>query len=142
MRTVRTLIIVAVLFVVCTAAKTSFNKEERSLSKNSALNIYISAVAHGKAGGIAKVHDSNAKFSILNGTKTVSFSKNEMPVYFKAVESNGKKYTTSTAIVENGAGESIVRVNMQSHDLLRSNYVTLANTGNGWKITNVYTVIK
>jgi hypothetical protein len=88
------------------------------------------------------VLDSNAKFSILNGTKTVSFSKNEMPVYFKAVESNGKKYTTSTAIVENGAGESIVRVNMQSHDLLRSNYVTLANTGNGWKITNVYTVIK
>ena len=40
--------------------------------------------------------------------------------------------------LESNANIAIVKVDMKYSDFTRSNYVTIANTGNGWKITNVY----
>ncbi len=50
--------------------------------------------------------------------------------------------TVSTSEVETNADMSLVKVDMKYEGFTRSNYVTMVNTGAGWKITNVYTVFK
>jgi len=50
--------------------------------------------------------------------------------------------TTSTTVVESNADLALVKVDMKYSNSVRSNYVTLVNTGAGWKITNVYSVFK
>ena len=43
-------------------------------------------------------------------------------------------------MIENGKGMVVVKVDMKFEDFTCSNYVSIANTGNGWKIINVYSV--
>ena len=62
--------------------------------------------------------------------------------YFKSNKDIEQTCTTSTSIVESNANVTIVKVAMKYADFVRNNYVTIANTGNGWKITNVYSVFK
>jgi hypothetical protein len=50
--------------------------------------------------------------------------------------------TTSTSIMESNSDIAVVKVDMQFDSFVRSNYVTIANTGKGWKITSVYSVFK
>ena len=62
--------------------------------------------------------------------------------FFKSNKNIEQICTTSTSIVESNNNVAIVKVSMKYDDFVRNNYVTIANTGNGWKITNVYSVFK
>ena len=142
MKTVRTIIIAAALFTVCTAAKATFRYDEGSLSKNFAVNTYVDAMTHGKLNGFNEALDPTVKFTMLRGTHMMSYTKAEMLNYLKENKNVEQTCTTSTQVVENDANVSVIKVDMQFDGFVRSNYVTLANTGNGWKITNVYSVFK
>jgi hypothetical protein len=50
--------------------------------------------------------------------------------------------TTTTSVVESNEAMAVVKVDMQFEGFLRTNMVTVTNTGKGWKITNVYSVFK
>lgn len=142
MKALRTLIIGIALFTVCTAAKATFRTDEVNMSKNFAINTYIDAMTRGKATGMSEVLDPTVKFTMLRGTKLLSFSKKEMLDYLKANKNIEQSCTTNTQVIENDADQSVVKVDMQFDGFVRTNYVTLANTGNGWKITHVYSVFK
>ena len=142
MKTLRTLIIGVALFTVCTAAKATIHTDEANMSKNFAINTYIDAMTRGKAEGMNEVLDPTVKFNVLHGTKVVSFSKKEMLDYLKTDKNVEQDCTTSTEIVQDDAAQSVVKVDMKYNGFVRTNYVTLANTGNGWKIINVYSVFK
>lgn len=142
MKTLRTLLIGVALFTVCTAAKATFRTDEGNMSKNFAINTYIDAMTRGKADGMNEVLDPTVKFSMLRGKQVISFTKKEMLDYLKTNKNVEQTCTTSTQIIANDADHSVVKVDMQFEGFVRTNYVTLANTGNGWKITNVYSVFK
>jgi hypothetical protein len=79
---------------------------------------------------------------MLRGTKVMSYGKAEMLGFLKANQNIEQTCTISTSVVENNEDVSVVKVDMQYDGFVRSNYVTVANTGEGWKITNVYSVFK
>jgi len=142
MKTLRTLMIGVALFTVCTAAKATFHTDEANMSKNFAINTYIDAMTRGKANGMNEVLDPSVKFTMLRGKKVISFSKKEVLENLKNDKDVEQNCTTDTEILQNDADQSVVKVDMKYDGFVRSNYVTLANTGNGWKIINVYSVFK
>jgi hypothetical protein len=141
MKTLKLFILSLSLVVVCGVAKAA-KIDEGSLSKNYAINTYIDAVTRGRLSGLNDVLDQTVKFSMLRGKHVISFSKKDMMDYLNENKNVEQACTTNTEIVESDANISVVKVDMQFDGFVRSNYVTLANTGNGWKITNVYSVFK
>ena|ERR1700748_1931996 len=136
-----TIAAIALLFVGATAKATT-HTDEGSMSKNYAINTYIDAMTRGKADGMNEVLDPTVKFNVLRGTKVVSSSKKEMLDYLKSNKDVEQDCTTNTEIIQDDAAQSVVKVDMKYSGFVRTNYVTLANTGNGWKIINVYSVFK
>ena len=142
MKTLRTLLIGVALFTVCTAAKATIHTDEATMSKNFAINTYIDAMTHGKSAGMKEVLDPTVKISMLRGKQVVSFSKKEMLDFLETTKNVEQVCTTNSQVIENDANQSVVKVDMKFDGFVRTNYVTLANTGNGWKIINVYSVFK
>lgn len=142
MKTLKSLMLGLALLVAGTAAKAADKIEGENLTKNFAINTYIDAMTRGKVQGFNEVVDQSAKFSMLRGTKVLSFSKTEIVDQVKANKNTEQDCITSTSVVESNNDLAVVKVDMKYSTFTRSNYVTITNTGSGWKITNVYSVFK
>jgi len=70
----------------------------------------------------------------------VSYTKKEMMDFLNTTKNIEEDCTSSTSLVETNTDVAVVKVDMQFKTFVRTNYVTIANTGNGWKIINVYSV--
>jgi hypothetical protein len=132
MKTLKSIMLGLALLLLCGAVKAN-NIDDR-LTPNYAINTFVDAMTRGKLAGINEVLDKSVEFSMLRGKTVLSFTRSN-----KNIE---QTCTTSTSIVESNANVIIVKVAMKYSDFVRNNYVTIANTGNGWKITNVYSVFK
>lgn len=141
MKTLKSIVLAVALLVVCGAANAK-NIDDGKLTTNHAINTYVDAMTRGKLAGLEDVLDKSAEFSMLRGKTVLSFSRADMMEYFKSNKNIEQTCTTSTSIVESNDNVAIVKVSMKYGDFTRSNYVTIANTGKGWKITNVYSVFK
>ncbi|MGZ3873037.1 MAG: nuclear transport factor 2 family protein [Mucilaginibacter sp.] len=141
MKTLKSIVLAVALLVVCGAANAK-NIDDGKLTTNHAINTYLDAMTPGKLAGLEDVLDKSAEFSMLRGKTVLSFSRADMMEYFKSNKNIEQTCTTSTSIVESNDNVAIVKVSMKYGDFTRSNYVTIANTGKGWKITNVYSVFK
>lgn len=142
MKTLKSTIAILALLFVGVTAKATIHTDEENMSKNYAINTYIDAMTRGKAAGMNEVLDPTVKFTILRGKNVLSFSKKDMLDYLKSNKDVEQNCTTDTEILQNDADQSVIKVDMKYDGFVRSNYVTLANTGNGWKIINVYSVFK
>jgi hypothetical protein len=142
MKTLKSLILGLSLLIVCGVAKASENPAEGTVSKNYAINTYVDAMTRGRLNGLNDVLDQGAKFSMLRGKNVISFTKKQMLDYLNTNKNVEQNCTTNTAVVESNDDISVVKVDMQFDGFVRTNYITLANTGSGWKITNVYSVFK
>jgi len=142
MKTLKSLMLGLALLVAGTAAKAADKIEGENLTKNFAINTYIDAMTRGKVQGFNEVVDQSAKFSMLRGTKVLSFGKTEIVDQVKANKNTEQDCITSTSVVESNNDLAVVKVDMKYSTFTRSNYVTITNTGSGWKITNVYSVFK
>jgi hypothetical protein len=139
MKTLKSILLGLALMVVCGAVKAN-NTDDGKLTQNHAINTYVDAMTRGKLEGLNDVLDQSAQFSMLRGKTVLSFSKKQMVENLQANKNTEQICTTSTSIVESNASIAVVKVDMKYDGFVRSNYVTIANTGNGWKITNVYSV--
>jgi hypothetical protein len=139
MKTLKSILLGLALMVVCGAVKAN-NTDDGKLTQNHAINTYVDAMTRGKLQGLNDVLDQSAQFSMLRGKTVLSFSKKQMLDYLQANKNTEQTCTTSTSIVESNANVAVVKVDMKFDGFVRSNYITIANTGNGWKITNVYSV--
>jgi len=141
MKTLKAIMLGLALLVVCGAAKADKINEDK-LTPNYAINTFVDAMTRGKLAGLNDVLDKSAEFSMLRGKTVLTFGKTEMLDFFNANKNIEQSCTTSTSVVESTANVTIVKVAMKYDDFVRNNYVTIANTGNGWKITNVYSVFR
>jgi hypothetical protein len=141
MKTLKSITIALALLVTCSVVKAN-DVPEIYLTKTHAINTYINAMTRGKSDGLSQVIDQSAKFNILRGKSILSYNKKEITDFLKNEKDVEQACTTSTEIVQNNADMAVVRVDMKFENFTRSNYVTIANTGSGWKITNVYSVFK
>ena len=127
------------MLAFCGAVKAA-TIDNGKLTQTYAVNTYIDAMTRGKLGGLNDVLDKSAAFSMVRGNQVLSFDKKQMIGYFQSNKNTEQQCTTSTSVVESNPAIAIVKVDMKYDNFTRSNYITIANTGNGWKITNVYSV--
>jgi hypothetical protein len=140
MKTLKTIILGFALLAICGAANANIGTIGDNLTKNHAINTYVDAMTRGKIDGLNDVLDKSASFNMLRGKSVLSFSKKEMLDYLQINKNIEQACTTSTTMVQSDDKIAIVKVDMKFDGFVRSNYVTIANTGNGWKITNVYSI--
>src|ERR1700722_6206052 len=139
MKTLRSIMLGLAMLAFCGAAKANTN-DNGKLTQTYAVNTYLDAMTRGRLSGLNDVLDQSASFSMVRGKQVLSFDKKQMLDYFKTTRNTEQLCTASTSVVESNANIAIVKVDMKYANFTRSNYVTIANTGNGWKITNVYSV--
>jgi len=141
MKTLKAMMVGLALLVVCGAANAT-DTGAAKLTKNYAINTYLDAMIRGQLDGLDNVLAPNADFSMLRGKQLVSYGKKQMMQYLQENKNVEQTCDISTSVVESNADISLVKVDMKFEGFVRSNYITLANTGDGWKITNVYSVFK
>jgi hypothetical protein len=129
------------LLMVCGAAKATNAFAKRS-SRPYVINSYIDAMIRGRLNGLNNVLAPSAEFSMMRGKQLVSFDKTEMLDYMQSNKNVEMACTTSTSVIESDPDITLVKVDMKFDGFVRSNYLTLTNTTDGWKITNVYSVFK
>src|SRR4051812_31208599 len=112
MKTLKTLALGFALFATVCVAKAADKPVER-LTKNYAINTYIDAMSRGKIQGMNDVLDATAKFSMLRGTKVLSYGKVEMLNFMKGTQNVEQTCTVSTSVVENNENVSVVKVDMK-----------------------------
>jgi hypothetical protein len=141
MKTLKSLVLGLALLIVTNVVKAD-EPVAAKISHKQAVTSYINAMTKGKVTGFSEVLDNSAKFSTLRGSKVLSFDKAEMIKFANQNQNVEQACTTSVSEVQSNADMSLVKVDMHYANFTRSNYVTMANTGDGWKITNVYSVFK
>ena len=141
MKTLKSILLGLALLVVTNVVKADEPVSAKT-TKNQVISTYVNAITLGNNNGLNDVIDQSAKFSVLRGAKVVSFDKAEMMQFADQNKNVQQACTTTTTEVESNADVSILKVDMKFANFTRSNYVTIANTGDGWKITSVYSVFK
>jgi len=142
MKNLKTLALSLAILVTFTAKAVSINTDNEALTVNHAVNTYVNALIHGQVSDLSAVIDQNAKFTMLRGKKMLSFSKADFINSIKENENVEQQCVTSTSVTESNNDLTVVKVDMKYTDFIRTSYVTLANTTDGWKITSIYSVFK
>ncbi|MDB5010425.1 MAG: hypothetical protein JWQ06_1214 [Mucilaginibacter sp.] len=138
MKILKSILLGLSLLVVCGAAKAS----DVPLTEDYVINTYVDALTQGNLNGINNILAANAQFNVLQNKKVVTFSKQDMMDYLKSNKGVQQNCTTATTLIENNADDAIVKVDMKYADHVQSNLVTMINTDNGWKISNVYSIFE
>jgi hypothetical protein len=140
MKTLKSLFLGLALLVITNVVKA--DEPTAVITRNQAISTYINAITLGNNAGLNEVIDQSAKFSILRGKSVMSFDKADLMKFASQNQNIKQACTTTTTEVESNADMSVVKVDMKFENFTRTNYVTMANTEDGWKITNVYSVFK
>ncbi|MDB5112878.1 MAG: putative lumazine-binding protein [Mucilaginibacter sp.] len=138
MKILKSILLGLSLLVVCGAAKAS----DVPLTEDYVINTYVDALTQGNLNGINNILAANAQFNVLQNKKVVTFSKQDMVDYLKSNKGVQQNCITATTLIENNADNAIVKVDMKYADHVQSNLVTMINTDNGWKISNVYSIFE
>ncbi|QJD95860.1 hypothetical protein HH214_08220 [Mucilaginibacter robiniae] len=132
----------AVALVITSFVAKADGPNAARLTREDAIDVYINAMSQGKTQGLNDVIDESAKFRTVRNQKIVSMDKADIMSFVDANAGVVQDCSVNTEVVESNTDMSIVKVDMQYNNFVRSNYVTLTNTGEGWKITDVYSVFK
>lgn len=138
--TLKTTIIVMLLTVTYNFTKAATPNVNEKLTMRYAIAAYVDAFAHGHFDGLTDVIDDSAKFTQTRGQKILSFSKNDIMESLKGQQNVEQNCKTTSRIVENTGNLVVYKVQMKYENFSRINYVTMTDTGAGWKITNVSSV--
>jgi len=143
MKTLKVLTLSLVMLATFGTAKAvNLKTDNEVLTVNYAVNTYINALMHGQINDLSAVIYPNAKFTMLRGNKMLSFTKTDIINWVKENENLEQECTTSTSVRESNSDLTVVKIDMRYTTFTRTNYVTLTNAGDGWKIINVYSVFK
>ena len=138
MKTLKT-ITAALLIVLSTSAFAKDDTKIEKLSINYALKAYVDAVAHGKIDGLNDVMDKDVKFTTTRGQQIINHDKDQVLKSLKHLQNVEQNCSTEFSIVESTPTQSIVKLTMKYDGFSKINYLSMSNTGKGWKIVSVAT---
>lgn len=142
MKALKSIMLGLAMLVACTVSNAKSIPSTENMTAVHAINTYVDAMTRGRMQGLKEVLDPSAKFSMLRGKQMLCFDKNEMISFLNQTKNIEQACTTSTSVVESNADVAVIKVDMKFANFTRSNYLTVANTGKGWKITSVHSVFK
>lgn len=135
--------ILAALLVSTIIISVGYAKVDKGyLTMDYAIKTYVEAVSLGKVKGIEEILDNNVKFTLAQGNKVINYNKAELINSLKISENISQNCKTDYSIIEKGDAQTIVKVTMEYENFSKINYVTISNTDQGCKITNVSSVYK
>lgn len=138
MKTLKT-ITAALLIVLSTSAFAKDDTKSEKLNINYALKAYIDAVAHGKINGLNEVMDKDVKFTSTRGQQIINHDRNQILNSLKHLQNVEQNCSTEFSIIESTPTQSVVKVTMKYDGFSKINYLSMSNTGKGWKIVSVAT---
>jgi hypothetical protein len=143
MKTLKSILLgIAVMAIAIVANAKSINGK-LPFSSDYVLKTYIAATTQGNLAGYEKVLNNDATFSIVQGKRTLSLSKEQMLESLKASEGISQVCTVSTKIVGEDIDKTVYEVDTKFADYTNVNLVTLVgNNLDGWKIASVETTMK
>ena len=140
MKTLKTLA-AALLVTLSVSAFAADGSKSEKLEMNYALKTYIDALTRGKIAPLDEVLDKDVKFTTTRGAKIFNHTKAAMLHSLKGSEDVIYNCVTEFNVVESTPTMSLVKVIMKYDGFSKINYVSLANTAKGWRITNVSTSV-
>lgn len=135
MKTLKTLT-AAVLIVISTSAFANDIEKNEKATINYTLQKYIGALSYGKINGLSEVLDPQVQFTITGMNKTIHYNKEQILSSLKPLKNIQQNCITSYNVVELNSSQAIVRVTMKYEAFSRVDFVNMANTSDGWKVTN------
>jgi len=120
----------------------AIKQDDEKLTVDYAVNIYVNAITLGQVKGLDAILDENLKYTLERGGQTLVFAKKDVLNSFKGNENVKQECLVATTVDSTTPDVTIVKVEMQYNDFKRTNYVTMANSGRGWKIVNIYSTFK
>lgn len=133
--------IFAALLISVIVTSVGYAKVDKGyLTMDYAIKTYVEAVTMGKVKGVEEILDNNVKFTLAQGNKVINYNKMELINSLKISENINQNCKTNYSIIEKGDAQTIVKVKMDYENFSKINYVTISNTDQGWKITNVSSV--
>jgi hypothetical protein len=149
MKTLTTTILALVILLSFGAAKADGTNNganntntNAKLSVDYAVNTYVNAVTVGDVKDINNILGDNLKYSIERGDKKMVYNKQQTAEAFVEDADVQQDCVVTTTVSNSNPDVTIVKVELQYVDCIRTNYVTMTNSAQGWKITNIYSTFK
>lgn len=144
MKTLKAIILglITVLTFGTANAKPVNTSAELLTAANNVLTTYVNALTLGQNKGLSNVLDADFKFTMLNNANVTSYNKDQTLDFLKTTSAVKQDCKSTVDITDSNADITVAKVTLQYPNFTRTNYVTLTNTPDGWKITTVYSVVK
>lgn len=142
MKTLKITLASLALVLVTFAGKADGAKADEKLSMKYAVSTFVDAFSHGKIEGFAEILDDNVKLTSSRGNTIVTHNKSDILQTLKNLKGIEQNCTTNYSIIENLPSQVILKVNMNYETFTKINYVTIAQTTKGWKVTNISSVFQ
>ena len=124
-----------------TYAEQPISKPEKFTS-NYTLKAYVDAIFYGKVKGVAQIIDDDAKFTIQRGETIIIQNKAQILQAMKRLENVQQDCEITQSIVQMLPNQIIAKIDMKYQAFTRSNFVTLSESGAGWKVSRVASTFK
>jgi hypothetical protein len=128
--------VLSFLVAACVLVKAELPKKA-GVSANDVLVKYIENTTQGQNHNFKQLLGDDFKQYIDCDKKLLNFDKKEFLSSLKLSKNVVYNCTTDYSLVEETEDVVIAKVDMKFPTFTRTNYVTLSNTPNGWKITNI-----
>lgn len=106
-------------------------------SANDLLTKYIENTTTGQSHDFSEILGDDFKQFVDCDKSRLNFNKKQFMSYLKICKDVVYNCTTKYSLVENSEDVVIAKVDMKFPTFTKTNYVTLSNTNEGWKITSI-----
>lgn len=132
----KTVLTFAFLFVACTLVKADLpNVANKKVAE--VLVKFIESSTEGQPHDFRDLLSDDFIQYIDCDKKRFNFDKREFISYLKLVQNAEMNCTTDYSLIEEKEDFVIAKVDMKYPTFTRTNYVTMRNSGEEWKITNI-----
>jgi hypothetical protein len=131
----------AMIFANMATKAVQLAPDQAAIVKNT-VNKFLAAFCHGETKEFSGLLDEDVKFTTTRGDKVISFTKSEMLESLSKVGKVQQNCKTDYSIVETLPHQVVVKVDMNYENFTKENYLTLMESEDGWKITQVSSSFK
>lgn len=140
MKTLKIAAFTLAFLLVVFAVKAGTRTEKFSMKYT--ISTFVDAFAHGKISGLAQILDDKVKLTSSRGDKVLTYNKADILKMLKTIQGVEQNCKTDYSMIENLPGQIMMKVNMVYSSFTKSNYVTLSQTAEGWKVINISAIFE